>query len=242
MIAGVVAGQTHIEARDRLETAGWRWLARGDWAQVYLSPDGRQAARVVSFDPAYALHVRTCLANPQVRYFQRIDWHCPLAPAGQLVVMERLEPPTPSLAAELCCVLAETKCLERSPCDAELLAWADLRQRDPELRDLFALLRATAAEGARSLGWFGGLDIRPGNLMRDESGQLKLIDPYFIAGPKLIPAMIESIEAVARHYSPAELRGFLEIAVFEEERDNPGPVLQRLRERVASLRPEQEGQ
>ena len=72
--------------------------------------------------------------------------------------------------------------------------------------------------------------------MQDASGQLKLIDPYFVAGGvKLIPAMLEDIDAVARHYSPAELRAFLEIAAFEDEQDAPGPVLVQLRERVASL-------
>ena len=104
-------------------------------------------ARVVPFDPAYALHVRTCLAHPEVAHFQRIDWHCELAPAGQL----------------------------------------------------------------------------------------KLVDPYFVAGQRLISAMLEDIDAAVRHYSVAELRGFLEISVFEGERDHPGPVLEQLRAKVDGL-------
>ena len=92
-------------------------------------------ARVVPFDPAYALHVRTCLPHPEVAHFQRIDWHCELAPAGQ----------------------------------------------------------------------------------------------------RLISAMLEDIDAVVRHYSVAELRGFLEISVFEGERDHPGPVLEQLRAKVDGL-------
>lgn len=43
------------------------------------------------------------------------------------------------------------------------------------------------------------------------------------------------LEAVEKHYSQGELRGFLESAVFEDEREDPGPVLQQLQERVESL-------
>jgi len=64
MLPGLSPEDDHRRVRARLETDGWKWLARGDWSQVYASPDGQQVARVVAFDPAYALHVRTCLANP----------------------------------------------------------------------------------------------------------------------------------------------------------------------------------
>jgi hypothetical protein len=190
---------------------------------------------VAPFDPAYALHVRTCLAHPEVRAFQRIDWRCPLAPAGELVVMERLGPADPDRAREFCCILGETGCLDREPDDRARLAFAEARLGDPALRRLFELLRATAREGARRLGWFGGLDVRPSNLLADAAGRLVLIDPYFVAGPRLIPAILGDVEAVGRHYGSEELRGFLEIAAFEEERDAPGPVLAKLRERVAFL-------
>ncbi len=236
MLPGLSPEDDHRRVRARLETDGWKWLARGDWSQVYASPDGRQVARVVAFDPAYALHVRTCLANPGVAHFQRIDWHRDLAPAGQVVVMERLQPAAEAPASHLCCLLGATKHLEREVEPREIEAWEAERRADPRLQQLFGLLQATLAEGERTLGWFGGLDLRPGNLMQDASGQLKLIDPYFVAGgAKLIPAMLEDIDAVARHYSPAQLRAFLEIAAFEDEQDAPGPVLVQLRERVASL-------
>ena len=218
-----------------MEAAGWRWLAEGDWSQVYASPDGTRVARVVPFDPAYALHVKACLENPGIAHFQRIDWHRDLAPAGQIVVMERLEPADESRASHLCCLMGATRHLEREVEPAEVEAFEAERRADPSLQRFFEVLQATAAEGERSLGWFGGLDVRPGNVMQDGAGQLKLMDPYFIAGPKLIPAMLEDIEGVAAHYSVAQLRGFLEIAVFEPERDAPGAVLSRLRENVASL-------
>lgn len=242
MIAGIRPGQHHREARARLEEAGWRWLARGDWAQVYASPDGERVARVAAFDPAWALHLACCLAHPEISCFPRIDWHCPLGPAGQLVVMERLWPADPERAVALCCQLGETKCLGREPDDAEWLAFADARLRSPELRRVFDLLRATAAEGARRLACFGGLDLRPDNVLQDASGRLVLIDPYFVAGLRLVPAILEDVRAVARHYSPSELRGFLEIAAFEDEakgeRDEPDPVLGQLRERVGMLEAE----
>lgn len=235
MLPDIPPASDHRDARARLEAAGWTWLARGDWSQVYSSPDGKQVARVVPFDPAYALHVRTCLVNPEIVYFQRIDRVVDLEPSGQLVVMERLRPADPAKASHLCCLMGGTKHLARDPLPEELAAWEAERRADPGLRRLFELLRAAAAEGERTLGWFGGLDVRPGNVMQDAAGQLKLMDPYFVAGPKLIPAMLEDIDAVARHYSKLELRGFLQIAAFEDEQDAPGPVLEKLRERVAAL-------
>ena len=121
MLPGLSPEDDHRRVRARLETDGWKWLARGDWSQVYASPDGRQVARVVAFDPAYALHVRTCLANPGVAHFQRIDWHRDLAPAGQVVVMERLQPAAEAPASHLCCLLGATKHLER---EVEPLVWS----------------------------------------------------------------------------------------------------------------------
>jgi len=235
MLRGLSPDDDHRRARAHLEAEGWTWLARGDWAHVYVSPDGRQVARVVAFDPAYALHVRTCLAHPDIAHFQRIDWHSRLPPAGQIVLMERLQPAPEPEASQLCCLLGVTKHLEREVRASEVEAWEAERRADPGLERLFELLHATADEGGRSLGWFGGLDVRPENLMQDASGALKLIDPYFVAGPKLISAMLADVEAVAKHYSRAQLEAFLEIAAFEGEQDVPGPVLVQLRERVAGL-------
>jgi hypothetical protein len=235
MIEGIVPGSDHFEARARLEDAGWQWLAHGDWSQVYRSPDGERVARVAPFDPAYSLHVRICLENSGFDYFQSVHERCALAPAGELVVMECLEEADSGRSAELCGALGEVAFLERAATDRELLGWAQRRQGDPALSRAFELLHAGAREGARTLGFFGGLDVRPGNVMQDTSGQLKLIDPYFVAGPRLIPAILSDVEAVGKHYRSTELRGFLEIAVFEKERDEPGPVLRQLREQVARL-------
>ena len=205
----------HRSARAKLEAAGWTWLAHGDWAHVYASPDGTRAARVCAFDPGYALHVRTCLAHPEAPWFQRIAWCSDLGPAGEIVVMERLFPADEAAAQAFC----------------------DRIQGDtPEaLRPLRAILDAAVAEGERTLGWFGGLDVRPGNVMQDAEGRLKLMDPYFVAGKDLVPAILEDAANVARHYSKAQLQAFLEIAVFEEEEHAPGPVLVELRKRVAGL-------
>jgi hypothetical protein len=235
MLHGISSALCHREVRLRLVAEGWRWIANGDWAHVYASPDGSQVARVVAFDPAYALHVRTCLENPDCRFFPRIDWHCALAPAGQIVLMERLDPPDDAEASRLCCLLGQIEHLEQPPGAEEVASWLVEREREPALMEIFDLLRATAALGEQTLGWFGGLDVRPGNVMQDETGQHKLIDPYFVAGPRLMPAILEDVEDVSRHYSREELRGFLEIAVFEDEQEDPGPVLQQLRECVARL-------
>jgi hypothetical protein len=235
--SAIEPGMHHRDARRALESLGWCWHAQGDWSQVYVSPGGDQVARVAPFDPAYALHVRACLAHPEIGWSQRIDGHCPLAPAGEIVVMERLEPANEEAASLLCCRLGQTKHLEAEPSNDERERFEAERRADPALTALFDLLQETAAEGARLLGWFGGLDVRPGNVMQDRRGQLKLIDPYFVAGKDLIPAMLADIEDVANHYTREELRGFLEISVFEAEEEEPGPILVQLRERVESLKP-----
>lgn len=235
MLPDLPSGASHRDARRLLEARGWRWLARGDWAQVYASPEGDLVARVVPFDPAYALHVRTCLAHPQVGYFPRVVWHRDVGPAGQIVVMPRLEPADPDAASFLCCRLGRTKHLEREVTPAEIARWEAERRADPALAALHAVLEAAARQGERHIGFFGGLDVRPGNVMQDARGRLLLVDAYFVAGKRLIPAMLDDIEAVARHYSATELEGFLEIAAFEDEQDEPGPVLVQLRERVTRL-------
>jgi hypothetical protein len=212
---GIHPTDGHREARAKLESAGWTWLARGDWAHVYASPDGRLAARVCAFDPAYSLHVRTCLAHPQEPHFPRIAWRSELAPAGEIVVMERHHPADADAAKRLCDRLRG--------------------QTPPELRPLRELLERTAAEGERTLGCFGGLDVRPGNVMQDASGRLELIDHYIVAGKRLIQAMLEDAPAVAKRYTREQLAAFLEIAVFEEEEHAPGPILVELRQRVARL-------
>jgi hypothetical protein len=225
----------HREARARLEEQGWRWHAHGDWAHVHVSPDGSRVARVAPFDPAHALHVDTCLAHPEVAWFQRIDWRAPLAPAGEIVVMERLEPAEREAASRLCCQLGRTNHLGREPSPGELATWQAEREADPGLQRLHGILAETAASGARRLGWWGGLDVRPGNVMQDASGQLKLLDSCFVAGRELIAALLRDAEAVARCYSTAELRGFLEIAAFDDEREQPGTTLLELRARVEML-------
>jgi hypothetical protein len=193
--AEITSEDDHRSARRKLAAAGWPELAHGDWAWVHGSPDGEQVARVCAFDPAYRLHVEACLAHPDETHFQRIDAFAELAPVGDLVVMERLFPADEARAQTLCDAIE--------------------RETSPELRPLMEILTETAARGARTLGWFGGLDVRPGNTMQDATGQLKLIDPYFVAGPKLLAAMKEDIEAVAKHYTRTQLSALLEIAAFE---------------------------
>ena len=179
--------------------------------------------------------MRTVLEHPEQPHFQRIDAVLELAPAGQLVAMEYLAPPDPQGAREICGRVGEARGLEPPATDDERLAFARDREASPALRGLFETLRATAREGARTLGCWGGLDVRPGNVLQDARGVHKLVDPYFVAGLKLIPAILEDAARVARWYSREALEGFLEIAVFEPEMDEPGEVLRQLRARVAEL-------
>lgn len=225
----------HRAARARLEAAGWTPLARGDWATVLRSPDGREVARVCAIDPAYRVHAEDCLSHPELRWLPRVHEVRPLAACGYVVFLEALEPADPAAASELCGALGAVGHLGRPPTARETERWRTRLEGDPSLQQLLALLERNRAMGEASIGFFGGLDIRPENVLADAAGQLKVVDPYFVAGPRLVEALRHDPELALRAYTPAQLAAFLEIAVFELERERPGAETRALRERVAAL-------
>ena len=231
-------GADHFAAREVLLAAGYRELGRGDWARVFVSPDGETAARVCAFDPAYRAHAEVCVAHPGQPYFQRVDYIEVLGGGGDVVFMERLWPASEAEARSLCGALGIGKALDPEADAAERWTWRERYAGDRDLAEARALLERTAAALAERLPCFGGLDVRPENVMRDRAGHLKLIDPYNVAGPELIEALLSESgwQAVAAGYRADELRRFLEIAVFEEELERPGETLLALRRRVAQLK------
>ncbi len=224
---------SHRDALASFEAAAWRQVARGDWARVLASPDRRRVARVVPFDPGWRLHLRACLDHPTNPYLPRIHWHTDLASGGLVAVMDRLEEAPEGEAIELCGALGDTEFLGRTTTDTERVAFARRLAADETLPELRAILDGILTEGRRTLPFFGGLDVRPGNVMRDRAGQLQLIDPCFVDGRKLIAGIFEDAEAVASTYPPAHLRAFLEIPVFDW--DKPEQIAIELRATIEAL-------
>ncbi|HZZ89318.1 MAG TPA: hypothetical protein VFE13_13395 [Caulobacteraceae bacterium] len=190
---------------------GWTRLATGDWSWVLASPDGAQAARVSPWDAAYRLHADLC-QRTRNRYLQRIDDILPLGEVGHVVLMERLLPASETASAAFCAALAVSGDSGwQAPEGRDLGPFAN----DPQLDILREHLRAVVAAG-ESLPFWGGPDVRPGNVMADAAGNLKLIDPVFVAGRKIVAAIVERDREALERLPPGALAAFLKIPVFDD--------------------------
>ena len=204
------------EARTALEHAGWTQVGVGDWSWALVSPDGQSVARVTPWDRAYRLHAEMCQAHSN-RYLQRVDRIDDLRDGGHVVFMERLWPASEVLAAAFCKAigLGNQSGWAVAATDQAVAAY----DGDQELAALRRIVAAARDEGAESLPFWGGLDIRPGNVMADAAGQLKLIDPLFVAGKSIIEAILagqrERLAAIPR----GSLAAFLTIPAFDDGAD-----------------------
>lgn len=212
----------------RLDQAGWVEIGRGDWSWVYAAPAGDVAVRLSPWDPAYALHVRLCIDNPGNPYLQRIDRIDPLGRVGSAVWMQRLQAADEERAMAFCHALgfgsaSNPEWLQRTPATP----WPE---DDASLRELRVLLATAMASGERTLPLWGGSDVSPKNILADHSGQLKLIDPFFVRGRDIVAALQRHDATALVGYRPDELRAFLQIPVF-----TPGPALAALQQAVDDL-------
>jgi hypothetical protein len=213
---------TWQDARDELLAQGWRLAARGDWAWVYRSPDGARAARLCAYDPAFRLHLRACLAHAGNPYLPRVLSLRDLQNGGHLAVFPWLEASDELAAHALGAKLGYPSAAAREQLGAVRTQALQLEgEGDPALREIRAVLRRMVEDGERELPFFGGVDLRPANILRTAEGQLQLCDPIFVAGRELIAALHRDPEAVARRIAPPQLRAFLQIACFETAADDP---------------------
>jgi hypothetical protein len=198
------------DARAALEPAGWSLVGTGDWSWVYASPEGGSVARVTPWDRAYRLHAETCLRHRN-RYLQRIERIDELRDGGHVVFMERLWPADEARAAAFCAAIG----LGNESEDAVAAPTADF-DGDEDLAELRRIVGEERDFGAANFPFWGGLDIRPGNVMADAQGQLKLIDPLFVAGKQIVAAILagerERLAAIPR----GSLAAFLTIPVFTD--------------------------
>jgi hypothetical protein len=228
-VAHLPAIAPHATAQEALESlaqAGWAMIGVGDWSWVLGDPSGAWAARVTPFDPACEMYARACLDGPINRWLPRVARMLPLARDGYIVVMERLQPADEAQASAFCVALGIANDSGWTPpSDAPLADFLG-----PDLDALRSRVRALLDDGARRYRLWGGSDIRPGNIMVDPEGSLKLIDPIFIRGR----AVVEAIEGGRRDhladFSRPQLEDFLTIPVFP-----PGSQTDAIRARLASL-------
>lgn len=215
---------TAAEARALLEAAGWREIGVGDWSWVLADPDGTLAARVTPFDPAYLMHARACLAGPPNRWLPRIDAILPLRRDGYVVLMERLWPAAEDHAAAFCNALGIRNDSGYAPPDLPF------PETDEDLAALRQRLERLIAQGARRFKLWGGSDIRPGNVMTDGEGRLKLVDPFFVRGLGIIEAIGEGRRDLLADFSREQLEDFMTIPPFQ-----PGEETDALRRRLNEL-------
>jgi hypothetical protein len=150
----------------------------------------------------------------------------PLRQDGYVVVMERLYPADEEAASTFCAALAIGNDSgyvppPGRPLDAVI---------DADLAALRARLLVLLADGARRFRLWGGSDIRPGNIMIDAKGQLKLVDPIFLRGKAIVDALCDGRSDLLTDFSRGQLEDFLTIPVFQ-----PGRETNELRSRLAAL-------
>ena len=200
-------GGTASEACGALSDAGWREVGRGDWCWVFADPADEIAARVTPWDRAYRLHVKTCLAHAGNPFLQRIDGMVELAAGGHVVFMERLWPAGEAEALAFCHAV---RVGNDSGWD-----WAEKPAgpfpETPALAALRSILADELEEGAATLPFWGGSDVSPKNVMADGAGQLKLIDPVFVSGWKIVEAIEAGAADLPQQMSREELEAFFTI-------------------------------
>jgi len=219
----IPANASAAEALALLQAAGWRQIGVGDWSWVLTDAAGGWAARVTPFDPAYRMHAETCLAGPPNRWLPHMQAVLPLRGDGYVVMMERLFAADEAAAAAFCADLGIRN-------DSGYEVAVSDGQADADLAALRERLLGLLAEGARRYRLWGGSDIRPGNVMADPHGQLKLVDPVFVRGKAIIAAIQDGRRDLLADFTRDQLEAFTTIPAFV-----PGPGTDTLRGQLAAL-------
>lgn len=213
------------QARATLAKAGWREVGVGDWSWVMADPRDRLAVRLTPFDPAYRLHAEAILAGPANRWLPRVDAVLPLAGDGYAVVMERLWPAIEARAEAFCAALGV-----RNDSGYQLPEGLAFEGAGADLAALRDRVLALSAEGARRYRLWGGSDVRPGNVMADAAGALKLVDPIFLRGLGVVEAIQDGRRDLLADFTRGQLEAFLTIPPFK-----PGAETDAMAARLASL-------
>jgi hypothetical protein len=224
-LPNIANSTTAEDARRAFERHGWRLIGTGDWSWVFTDPSETWAARITPFDPAYRMFVEFCRAGPPNPFLPLIESVLPLAREGYVVVMARLFPAAEDSAHSFCRALAIANDSGYAPPPG-----APMADSQGDIAALRVRLASLLADGARRFALWGGSDIRPGNILIDGAGQLKLIDPVFVRGKAIVSAIASGERDALRDFSRSQLEDFLTIPVFPS-----GAETDALRARVAEL-------
>jgi hypothetical protein len=137
---------------------------------------------VSPFEPAYEIFVDLCHRLDGHPLLPRIDFDAPLAGGGRLTVMEFLLPADPAEA------------------EGVVGRWAAASPDDP-ISEVRRVAEQLDAEAARSVPFWGGLDHNPGNVMRNASGELKLVDLFYAAGLEIYRVLLEDPAKIAEAFA-----------------------------------------
>ena len=186
----------HCGARNLLEREGWRFVAAGDWAVVLADPAGLLAARISAFELAYQHFVSLCERMAGNRWLPAIHRAVDLEGGGHLTVMELLTPRQVPDDDSADPVWSLTD-------DADLGAL----RREVERVDL---------ANRQQVAWWGGVEVKGEHFMTAEDGQLKLVDPFYVAGAVLFGAVLEDYAQFCSVLPPSRHRYMLQIPHFSE--------------------------
>ncbi|GAB3758167.1 hypothetical protein [Microlunatus parietis] len=196
----------HCGVRNALERDGWRFVAAGDWAVVLGDPTGRYAARISPFERAYQYFVELCRRHPGNRWLPTIHAATNLAGGGHLTVMELLTP-------------------RHIPDDDHPdPVWSS---DDSDLATVRADVERTYADCKANVQWWGSLDVKPAHFLLDSEGQLKLVDPFGLAGAELYGMAESDYPSFCKLVPTDERRYMLQIPHFSQS--YAAPLLRTLR-------------
>lgn len=97
--------------------------------------------------------------------------------------------------------------------DGVVERWAAALPDDP-ITEVRRKAEQLDAEAATSIPFWGGLDHNPGNVMKNASGELKLVDLFYAAGLEIYRVLLEDPAKIAEAFAPDRREYILDIAAL----------------------------
>jgi hypothetical protein len=215
VIEEILDSSTSETVGSLLQQEGWTHIGTSNWSDVYGSPAGDMAARIAPFDPAHVLFIEVVGALPDNPWIPHRTVRRMMADGAMAVVMERLRPAPAARAEALVAAIAlpndvGTKMPELS---------AEIAYDDPGVVALRHALERLQAEGKARYPVWGGSSLTREKVMADSAGKLKLTNPAFISGPRLIEAILTGNERTMAAFTREELLRFPKIPYFLRDID-----------------------